>query len=155
MDETRGAGAAPEVAPVLLSRHLDAPRALVFEAWSSADHLKRWFSPKTYTVPGAEVDLRPGGRERLQGRWAHGVVSTFDAVYHDVVADRRLLYSYEMRLEERKISVSLATVELYPQGGGTRLIVTEQGAFLDGYDDAGSRERGTGFLLDRLAQALA
>jgi hypothetical protein len=53
-----------------------------------------------------------------------------------------------------KISVSLATIEFEKTGAGTRLTVTEQGAFLDGYDDAGSRERGTAALLDRLEESL-
>ena len=100
------------------------------------------------------MDVRPGGRERVKGRWASGTVSTFDAIYHDVVANERLVYGYEMHLDDRKISVSLATLELQPAGTQTRLVVTEQGAFLDGYDDAGSREHGTGFLLDRLGASL-
>ena len=68
--------------------------------------------------------------------------------------DRRLVYAYEMHIDDRKISVSLATLELQPAGDGTRLTVTEQGAFLDGYEDAGSREHGTGLLLDRLGASL-
>jgi hypothetical protein len=44
--------------------------------------------------------------------------------------------------------VSLATLQLKAAGGKTTLLVTEQGAFLDGYDDAGSREHVTGHLLD-------
>jgi hypothetical protein len=59
-----------------------------------------------------------------------------------------------MHLDARKISVSLATIELAPAGAGTKLKLTEQGAFLDGYDDAGSREHGTGLLLDRLGASL-
>ena len=67
----------------------------------------------------------------------------------------RIVYSYVMHLDERKISVSLATMELSREGAGrTTLKVTEQGAFLDGYDDAGARERGTGFLLDKLGESL-
>ena len=52
------------------------------------------------------------------------------------------------------IAVSLATVEFMAHGAGTRLIVTAQGAFLDGYDDAGSREKSTRVLLDRLDAVL-
>jgi len=59
-----------------------------------------------------------------------------------------------MHLDERKISVSLTTFELKPASAGTRLIMTEQGAFLDGYDDAGSRERGSSKLLDALGNSL-
>jgi hypothetical protein len=50
--------------------------------------------------------------------------------------------------------VSLATVELQPKGAGTRLKFTEQAVFLDDFNDAGGRERGTGFLLDQLGEAL-
>lgn len=81
-------------------------------------------------------------------------MSCFDAVYHDVIANQRLVYSYVMHLDEKKLSVSLATMELRAEGAKTHLKLTEQGAFLDGYDDAGSRERGTAFLLDALGEAV-
>lgn len=60
-----------------------------------------------------------------------------------------------MHLDGVRISVSLTTIELKPQGGGTKLVLTEQGAFLDGYDDAGAREEGTRELLDALGRSLA
>ena len=100
------------------------------------------------------MDVREGGTERLKGRWEGGMVSSFDAIYHDVVPQERLVYSYTMHLNERKISVSLATIELRAESGRTTVRVTEQGAFLDGYDDAGSREHGTGLLLDALGASL-
>jgi uncharacterized protein YndB with AHSA1/START domain len=104
------------------------------------------------------MDVRPGGRERLKGRWEGGVVSTFDAVYHDVIANKRLVYGYEMHLDDKKISISLATMQLEAriEAGSDRTVLklTEQGAFLDGYDDAGSREHGTGLLLDAIGASL-
>jgi hypothetical protein len=61
-----------------------------------------------------------------------------------------------MHHNDNKLSVSLATFQLKPVGARrTTLVLTEQGAFLDGYDDAGSREHGTGFLLDRLGVSLS
>lgn len=59
-----------------------------------------------------------------------------------------------MHSDGRKISVSLATLELKPAGTETRLVMTEQGAFLDGYDDAGTREHGSTLLLDALGKSL-
>jgi hypothetical protein len=59
-----------------------------------------------------------------------------------------------MHLDQTRISVSLATIELQPDGDGTRLVFTEQGAFLDGFDDPGLRERGTADLLDALGASL-
>jgi uncharacterized protein YndB with AHSA1/START domain len=137
-----------------LERTYDASPAQVFRALSDREAKARWFEGGAYTLLEREMDVRPGGRERIKGRWESGIVSTFDATYYDVVANERLVYAYEMHLDERKISVSLATMDLKPEGAGTRLVVTEQGAFLDGYDDAGSREKGTGMLLDRLGASL-
>jgi uncharacterized protein YndB with AHSA1/START domain len=138
-----------------LERVYDPSPALVFRALSDQAAKARWFATGDgLTVIEREMDVRPGGRERIKGRWTSGVVTTFDAVYFDVVPNRRLVYGYEMRVDARKISVSLATIELTPDGAGTRLKMTEQGAFLDGYDDAGKREHGTGLLLDRLGASL-
>ncbi len=129
----------------------------MFQALTDPAAKARWFAGGNgYTVLVREMDVRPGGRELVKGRWESGVVSTFEAVYHDVVPDERIVYAYTMHLDARKISVSLATIELKPSGTGTgtRLVMTEQGAYLDGYDDAGSRERGTQFLLDALGRSL-
>jgi uncharacterized protein YndB with AHSA1/START domain len=127
----------------------------VFRAFADKDAKARWFAGGDgYALIERAMDVRPGGRERVSGRWASGMVSTFDAVYFDVVPDARLVYAYEMHLDDRKISVSLATVDIQPAGAGTRVVVTEQGVFLDGYEDAGAREHGTGFLLDQLGASL-
>jgi uncharacterized protein YndB with AHSA1/START domain len=83
------------------------------------------------------------------------VTTTFDAIYHDIVPRERIVYTYEMHLDDRKISVSLATLQIELAGAGrTKPKVSEQGAFLDGYDDAGSRKHGTGDLLDKLGASL-
>jgi uncharacterized protein YndB with AHSA1/START domain len=138
-----------------LERVYDASPALVFRALSEPAAKARWFEGGGgWTPVERTMDVRPGGRELAKGRWPNGLVTTFDAVYFDVVPNRRLVYCYEMHLDARKISVSLATIELTPAGAGTRLRITEQGAFLDGYDDAGAREHGTGLLLDRLGASL-
>ena len=83
------------------------------------------------------------------------MVTTFDAVYFDVVPDQRVVYTYDLYIDDRKISVSLATMEIAKAPGGTTLTITEQGAFLDGYDDAGARKHGTGLLMDRIGESLA
>jgi uncharacterized protein YndB with AHSA1/START domain len=140
-----------------LERHYPAPVARVWRALTDATAKQAWFTgpPGQWEQIERVMDVREGGRERLQGRFSNGLVTTFDAFYHDVVVQERLVYSYVMHLDDRKISVSLATVELRGDAGGTRLVVAEQGAFLDGHDDAGSRERGTASLLDGLGVSLS
>ncbi len=139
-----------------LERSYEAPIARVWKALTNQEAKQKWFSgtPGRWKLLERHMDVRVGGSERLKGRWAGGVVSTFDAVYHDVIPEQRLVYSYVMHLDEKKISVSLATLQLDATDGKTTLKVTEQGAFLDGYDDAGSREHGTGHLLDALGASL-
>jgi uncharacterized protein YndB with AHSA1/START domain len=139
-----------------LKRTYDAPAARVWQALTDKAAKQKWFAgtPGQWELLERHMDVRVGGRERLKGRWEGGVVSTFDATYFDVIPSERLVYAYEMHLDDKKISVSLATLQLKAEGGKTTLTVTEQGAFLDGYDDAGSRERGTGHLLDALGASL-
>jgi uncharacterized protein YndB with AHSA1/START domain len=138
-----------------LERVYAATPARVFRAWAEPAIKARWFVGIDGWQPlERSIDFRVGGKERLRGRKGSGIVSTFDSVYHDIVADQRIIYCYDMRLDDRHISVSLATVTLKPEGAGTRLTLTEQGVFLDGYDDGGSRERGTRILLEQLGEAL-
>jgi uncharacterized protein YndB with AHSA1/START domain len=136
-----------------LERTYDAPVARVWKALTDPAAKQKWFA-RGLEVLEREMDVRVGGRERVSGRWEGGMVSTFDAIYHDVVPDARLVYSYQLFLDDKKISVSLATMQLKDGGGRTTLKVTEQGAFLDGYDDAGARKHGTGLLLDALGASL-
>lgn len=139
-----------------VTRTYDAPLDRVWKALTDPVAKAKWFggSPGQWELLEREMDVRVGGRERVKGRWGGGVVSSFDAVYHDVIPNERLIYSYVMHLDEKKISASLATMELKAEGRKTMLMVTEQGAFLDGYDDAGSREEGTAALLEALGASL-
>ena len=83
-----------------------------------------------------------------------GSTYTFDVRYQDIVPDNRIVYTYEMTLNGKRISVSLATIELFATATGTRMKVVEDGAFLDGLDTVKQREDGTNFLLDQLGAAL-
>jgi uncharacterized protein YndB with AHSA1/START domain len=140
-----------------IERRLEFDPAIVFRAWTNPEVKARWFNgpPDKWTEQLREMDVRVGGRDRLAGRFVDGSESRYEAIYLDIVPDRRLVYTYEMHWQGKKISVSLATVEIVAAGRGTKLIVTEHGAFLDGHEDGGSRERGTMALLDNLARVLS
>jgi uncharacterized protein YndB with AHSA1/START domain len=78
-----------------------------------------------------------------------------DTVYLDIVPDRRIVLAYTMTVGDKRISVSLATVEIAPSGDGARLVYTEQGAFFDGADKPANREAGCRELLEKLGEELS
>jgi uncharacterized protein YndB with AHSA1/START domain len=139
-----------------LERVFKATPAQVFRAFADPQAKSRWFAGggEDPTLVEREMDVRPGGRELAVGKWKSGLTTRFDAIYFDVAPDRRLVYAYEMHLDARKISVSLACVEIEPHAGGVKLKVAEQAVFLDGYEDNGARERGTNMLMDKLVATL-
>jgi uncharacterized protein YndB with AHSA1/START domain len=140
-----------EHATFAVERVYDAAPDRVFAAWSDAQAKARWYGDPE---GGLELDFRVGGREHFGGTLPDGRAYAYQAAYWDIVPPRRIVYTYEMRLDGTRISVSLATAEFQPEGDGTRLIFTEQGAFLDGHEVPAQREQGTGSLLDLLGEWL-
>ena len=138
-----------------IERTYPASSARVFSAFADPEQKTRWFNgPEEWGPDEHEMDFRVGGRESSSGGPKGGPVHTFNAIYQDIVPDQRLVYSYDMDLDGTRISVSLATIELKPAGSGTRLVLTEQGAYLDGWDNVADREQGTRDLLDALGKYL-
>ena len=139
-----------------ITRIYGAPPSRVFQAFANQDAKAKWFAgPGGWTPLKRVFDFREGGREYVSGRHQGGTVSTFDCLYHDIVENERIIYSYVMELDGRRISVSQAAIEIHAEGNGSKLMLTEYGDYLDGYDDAGSREHGTNFLMDALGKSLA
>ena len=140
-------------ASFVIERTYAASPARVFAAFADPAAKQRWFAgPEEMGAAKYELDFRVGGREINRGGPPGGPVYTFDARYQDIVPDQRIVTTYEMLMADTRISVSLATVELEPAGTGTRLVYTEQGAFLDGHDTPAQREHGTRELLEALGR---
>jgi len=133
-----------------VDRSYDASPERVYAAWANLDEKRRWWAGGD---DGLELDFRVGGRELSEGT-AGDMRYRYEAVYQDIVENERIIYAYDMHIGDQRISASLATIELKPEGKGTRLTFTEQGAFLDGYDDSGSRERGSRELVEKLSAYL-
>jgi uncharacterized protein YndB with AHSA1/START domain len=139
-----------------LERTYEASPKRVFSAFADPAIKALWFAgPPDWENQAAEFDFRVGGRETNVGGPKGGPTSSFEARYYDIVPDERIIFAYDMHSGDKRISVSLTTIELRPAGRGTHLTFTEQGAFLEGYDDPSQRERGTRDLLDALGAALA
>ena len=142
-------------ATFFIERTYDAAPARVFAAWASPEAKSLWFGNLAKPDPGYQLDFRVGGRELNKGGAEGGAVYTYDGVYLEIVPDQRIALSYTMDMDQTRISVSIATVELKADGGRTRLIYTEQGAYFDGHDKPEFREHGTKELLNNLAAYLA
>jgi uncharacterized protein YndB with AHSA1/START domain len=139
----------------VIDRTFAFKREFVYAAWTSAEAKSRWFvGPSGWELQLRELEFRVGGRERVKGRRPGGTTSLFDARYYEIVPNERIVYVYEMHANDVRTSISLATIEFKERKEGTGLIITEQGVFLDGHDDARERERGTQGLIDQLEHAL-
>jgi len=143
----------------VVERRLAASPARVFAAFATPEGKDQWFACHGgSTREIREMDFREGGHERVRGVGPEGI-SDFRALYHDIVPYQRIVYSYEMFNNEARISVSITTIVITPEGKGARLQLTEQGVFMDHDPDGpmgpASREHGTNALMDQLAAALA
>jgi len=156
MPETIPNGTTPQTRKVVygaftIERTLAASPARVYAAFADPAAKAHWFGwTEEWTLLEASLDFRVGGEETNHGRHKSGFVSEMWAQYADIVPDERIVWTYRMAVNGKPISVSLASVELTPDGEGTRMVFTEQDAFLDDFEDNGGREQGTNQILDAL-----
>jgi uncharacterized protein YndB with AHSA1/START domain len=128
----------------------------VFAAWKTIEAKAHWFGNDDgiESVGEHTLDFRPGGTELFTAN-AQGMTFDYRATYYDIVENERIVWAYDMLMDGRRISASLGTVEITPVAGGTKLVLTEQGAFLDGLDTNAQRAEGTEQFLDSLGTYLA
>ena len=153
---------------LILERVFQAPRELVFEAFSSAEHLRQWWGPRGWTIPHCTVDFRPGGKwhycmkcvDESQGEF-YGMESWGLGIYRDINAPARIVYTDYFSDAEANINEAmpptLSTLIFEEVEGGTRvtnhaLYDTEEG--LQTVMDMGMLQ-GVTETWDRLAEHLA
>jgi uncharacterized protein YndB with AHSA1/START domain len=134
-----------------LERVYPTSPARVFAAWADPAAKARWFSPNG----PHKLDFRVGGQEVNSARNPGGQDVFFESHYQDIVVGQRIVYTSTLSAADTVVTVSLTTVELTPEGDGTRLVLTEQGTFLDGHEQPDWREQGTSQWLDALGADLA
>ncbi len=144
-------------ATFVVDRTYPATPERVFRAFADEQSKRKWFGGhEGWTQLENTFDFRVDGLKINIGRHSSGMVSAFYCTYHDIVPNRRIVYAYRMTLDGKPLSSSLASIELRPEGAGTRLTLTEYGVYFDGYDqkDAQGREHGTNWLMDKLGESL-
>jgi uncharacterized protein YndB with AHSA1/START domain len=113
----------------VIKRRIAAPRERVFQAWTDAEQLQRWFFPSVDgdAVPQAEVDLRVGGRYRITMHAPDGnITAMVGGTYHEVHPPEKLVFSWVWEAPEPEASETLVTVELHEVQGETEIIVTHE-----------------------------
>jgi uncharacterized protein YndB with AHSA1/START domain len=140
---------------LVLTRIFDAPRSLVFNAWTEPEHLMRWWGPRGYSTTVSEMDLRPGGAYRFRMLSPEGVVHWWHGVIREIARPERIVWTCMVDdTDGRSISAeTLLTVTFEDQGGKTRLTL-HQGVFESVTGRDGHRGGWTS-AFDRLAEFLA
>lgn len=132
-----------------IERNYKHPVSKVFSAWSNPEFKRQWFGSPDPQKPNNVFEFKEGGREYNADRMGD-TDFVFAVDYRDIVPDNRIIYTYEMHMNGKRISVSVATVEFTPTADGTRMVLREDGAFLDGLDTSAQREAGTNYLMDQI-----
>lgn len=147
----------PAKQDLALTRVFNAPRALVWKAWTDPKHLAQWWGPHNFTNPFCEIDVRAGGVIRIDMRGGNGVTYPMAGVYLEVVEPERIVFtSGALDATGKMMFEFLNTVTFAEKGGKTtmtlesRLMKTSAEAkpYLSGH------AAGWGQSLERLASHL-
>ncbi len=151
-DESRANEHSIAHAQFTIERVYAPPPRQVFAAWADPAAKSRWFvAGNGWDLADYEHDFRVGGREHgTFQRKAGESVYRNEVRYFDIVPPHRIVMAYSMARDAVRISASLLSVEFIAEGRGTRLRLTEQGAFLDRHDSSAAREQGWQDLLAAL-----
>lgn len=134
----------------IIDRSFAAPPAAVFQAWADPQAKRQWSDCHADHTTHYSLDFRVMGRETHRVADPARGEQLIEKVFFDIVPQRRIVFAYDISLNGRRLSVSLATVEFTASAGGTRMLYTEQLAYLDGHQDLPQRVQGTAQALDRL-----
>ncbi len=152
--------ASKEDTTLRLTRTFAAPREKVFKAWTDPQELKRWFAPSDdYATPLAEVDLRVGGKYRIQMKAPDGECYTVVGTYRVVQPPAKLVFTWAWEGggcdggAQQTENEMLVTVEFLERGRSTELVLTHE-MFLDAAQRDRHREGWTG-CLTRLEKVVA
>lgn len=77
---------------IVISRIFDAPREMVWQAWTNPDHISSWWGPGGFSAPPCEIDLRPGGQFRIDLNGPDGNIYPCKGTFREVVEPERIVY---------------------------------------------------------------
>ncbi len=132
-----------------ITRVFDAPKRLVFEAWSKAEYVSRWFTPAPLTTPECEVDLRTGGVFRVVMQMPDGTRFPMDAKFVEVIPNERIVFAARIHGD-----VDVHTTVAFTESGGKTTLAVHQ-VFSRETDATRGANAGWTQTLDQLAVQVA
>ena len=113
---------------ITITRVFDAPRALVFKAWTDASEVAQWWGPKGFTNPVCELDVRVGGAIRIHMRSPDGSVYPMKGEFCEIVPPERLVFTnIAVDAADKPIIEGLTTVTFIERGGKTTMTLQTRG----------------------------
>lgn len=137
----------------VITRIFDAPRPLVFAAWTKPAHLKQWSAPHGFTIPVSKGDLRAGGKWRACMVSPQGEKMWLSGVYREVVQDELLVFTHAWEEDGTGGHETLVTVRFEDHARGTKLTFEQSG--FDSAESASGHKGGWKQCFERLDVLLA
>src|SRR5271170_5128457 len=103
---------------LVITRVFDAPRELVFKAWTETRHVAQWWGPKGFTNPVCDLDVRVGGAIRIHMRAPDGVVYPMSGVFEEISEPERLLMVCSALDEKGNSMFDISTTVLFAERRG-------------------------------------
>jgi uncharacterized protein YndB with AHSA1/START domain len=114
---------------LVITRLIDAPRALVFKAWTQPEHVARWWGPKDFSIFHCEMDVRVGGAYRCAMRSPQGTEYWKRGVYREIVEPERVAFTFAWERPDGSLEHELLTTVTFEEHGGKTRLTLRQGVF--------------------------
>jgi uncharacterized protein YndB with AHSA1/START domain len=126
---------------LIVTRVIDAPRALVFKAWTEPEHVARWWGPQGFTTMFCDMDIRPGGTFRFCMRSPTGTNHWKRGVYREIVEPERIVFTFAWEDAACNPGHELLTTVTFAEHGTKTTLTLHQAVFetVEGRDDHGRR----------------
>jgi uncharacterized protein YndB with AHSA1/START domain len=114
---------------LVVTRIIDAPRSLVFKAWTEPEHVARWWGPQGFTTTSCEMDIRPGGAYRVCMRSPQGTDHWKRGVYREIAPPDRIVFTFSWEDVDGKPGHELLTTVTFAEHGTKTKLTLHQAVF--------------------------